>query len=516
MISLSNRGITIVLKIYVAIALIIAAVISPLALSFIPILLLLWYLYLWRWPFSATWNLLTEYFMYFSVVLLFSTYLSPVFSFLISLPVLLLIHHGLEVAAGSPDFRNTRYVRSPTNIYLALLLIGVLVPGVSLLFGNIALLLGSAAIIMYLVILGTVVFRQLPVKVVAETQVQKRMIAGKEDTVNIRLTTRTNIGGLLLVESPYEWLKVSPGIMSLKQPRLTIKVFLLPMLSGPSIIKLRGRAIDRWGLVQTRFELEPIRLYVTPRARYAAWLAERYLAGTKPGNLPLISNTEAVTATYGLRRGIEYYGSQLYQPGDSLKYIDWKHSLKYNELISKEYTEFHGQPAVILVNLGAGNAEEADKLAYNIIVTAISLAQENIPAALAVYDHENVIKTTPALQSQQLISLSARITQEIITFTNPTRYLSPPDVTRLRSNISRIRFAESEASRALAKLLQLEFDNLSNNARSHPATKALAEVFNKVDKQSNILIISNLNHDAEALSFNTFAYSRKGNKIITV
>ncbi len=511
-----SKGMVIFSRVYLAIALLASTIISPPALSFIPIVLLVWYLFFWRWPFSVIWDLLTKYFLFFAIALLFSTYFNPLYSLLIALPVLLVIHNGLETAAGSPSFQNTGYTRSPTIIYITLLLIDVLILGVSLFFGNTALLLASVIIILYFGILGIALIRRFPVKAVIETQVQKRMLAGKEDTIDIKLTPDTRWGGLLLLESPYDWLKASPNIVSLKQPGLTIKVTLSPSLSGPSIIKLNGHATDRWGLIQTRFELEPIRLYVTPRARYAAWLAKRYLEGTRPGNLPLISNTEAVTATYGLRRGIEYYGSQRYQPGDSLKNIDWKHSLKYNELITKEFTEFHGQPAVILINLGAGNAEEADKLAYNIIVTAISLARENIPAALAVYDLENVILTTPVLNTRQLVSRSTKIAQEIVTFTNPKKYLSPPDVARLRANISRIRFAESEAARTLAEILQLEYDNISNHAKLHPATKALTEVFNKVDKQSNIVIISNHNHDAEALSFNTYTFTRKGNTVIAI
>jgi len=78
--------------------------------------------------------------------------------------------------------------------------------------------------------------------------------------------------------------------------------------------------------------------------KYAAWLTRQYLAGTKPGSLPIVSNIQAIKPLLGLRRGIEYYGSQLYQPGDSLKSIDWKHSAKYDKLISKEFIEFHGRP----------------------------------------------------------------------------------------------------------------------------------------------------------------------------
>ncbi|MFC2004382.1 DUF58 domain-containing protein [Chloroflexota bacterium] len=342
------------------------------------------------------------------------------------------------------------------------------------------------------------------------------MVAGSKDQLHIGLTVKTDVGGLLFVESPYEWLKVSPNVMSLKENKLVAEVSLSPALSGPLLIKLEAKAIDCWGLMQIKFKLEPIHLYVIPRARYAAWLAKRYLAETKPGTLPLMSNIEAIKPIYGLRRGVEYYGSQLYQPGDSLKNIDWKHSLKYNELITKEFAEFHGRSAIILINLAAGDAEEADKLGYKIIMTAISLAQENIPAALAAYNHEEVRLTTAILQPHQLVVRSLQVAQEMVAFINPVKYLSPPDVTRLKANISRIQFVESKASKVLTQLLQLEYKNLSNNARLNPATKALAEVFTKVDKQSNIVIISHRNHDSEALAYTTFSFMNKGNTVITV
>ena len=516
MISLHSRGTAVFLKIYVAAALVTATILSPLALSFVPVLLLVWYLYLWRWPITAVVKLLTEYFMFFAIALLLTSHIGPFFSLLVSLPVLLLINRGLEEAAQSFVHKDTRYVRRPTDICLALLLIAIAVLSLSLLLGSLSLLLACAAIICYFTILGVVVLRGLPLKPVEETQVQQRMVAGTEAHLNIKLTSKTKVGGLLCVESPYEWLKVSPNVLPLKRNEMVMKVSLSPMLSGPSIIKLKGYATDRWGLIQIRFELEPIRLFVIPRARYAAWLAKKYLAETKPGALPLISNIRAIKPIYGLRRGVEYYGSRLYQPGDSLRNIDWKHSLKYNELITKEFAEFHGQSAVMLINLAVGDAEEADKLAYKIIVTTISLAQENIPAALAVYNHEGVQLTTAILQPRQLSLQSLQVAKEMVTFINPVRYLNPPDVARLRANISRIRFAESKASKVLVQLLELEYQNLNNNAKLNPATKALSEVFAEVDKRSNIVIISHRNHDAEAIAFNTFSFARKGNAVITI
>ena len=511
------RGTAFLLRTYIVFALTAAAVFAPLLLSIVPILLIIIYLFLWRWRVSVIIALLKDYFAYFAIAVLLVPVVGYLYSFLIALPLLMLINYYMEATAWAIAYQETKYARRPTGIYLSITIIAILILAISLWLGSFSLLMASAAIISYLGILGMVVLKRLPIKPVVETQLQLRMVSGTEDQFDIRLTNKTRIGGLLFLESPYEWLKVSPNFLSLKTNKSVVKVSLSPTLSGPSIIKLKGQATDRWGIIRVNFELEPIRLYVIPRARYAAWLVDKYLAGTgELGALPLISNLAAIKPAYGLRSGVEYYGSQLYQPGDSLKNIDWKHSLKYNELISKEFTEFRGQPAIVLINLAVSNAEEADKLAYNIIIAAISLARENVPTALAAYDHEGVKITTQALQPRQLVLQSLQVAQEMVTFINPVKYLNPPDVSRLRANMSRIRFAESKAAKVLAQLLQLEYNCLSNAAKINPATKALREAFAKVDRQSNIVVISHRNHDAEALAFNTFSYNRKGNAVISV
>ncbi|MFC1977941.1 DUF58 domain-containing protein [Chloroflexota bacterium] len=516
MISFRSQGIAVLLKIYVAIALVAATVLSPLTLSFIPVLLLAWHVYSWRWPVSVVINLLTEYFLFFAMALLFTPHISPAFSLLLSLPVLLLIDRSLKEAAALLTYQDSGHARRPTSVYLTLLLIAIAVLVLAWLLGSLTLLLACAAVTAYLGILGVIVWRWLPLKPVEEDQVFQRMVAGSKDQLRIELTARTKVGGLLFLESPYEWLKVSPDILSFEDDKLMVEVTLTPSLSGPSVVNLKGQVTDIWGLIRVSFELEPVRLYVIPRAKYAAWLANRYLAMSKPGTLPLVSNIEAMKPLYGLRRGVEYYGSQLYQPGDSLKNIDWKHSLKYNEMITKEFTEFQGQSAVILINLSVGDAEDADKLASNTIITALSLAEENIPAALAAYTNEDVKVVTTMLQPRQLLLQSLQVAQEMVTFINPVKYLNPPDITRLRANISRIRFAKSQAAEVLAQLLQLEYKSINNNAKLNPATKALEQAFAKVDKKSNVVIISNRNHDAEALAFNTYDLIRKGNAVITI
>ena len=79
-------NIRVILKIYTAAALIVAAVWSPLALAFIPIVLLVWFLYQWRWPSSHLVDFLTQYFIFFATGLLFSAIVGPYFALLIALP----------------------------------------------------------------------------------------------------------------------------------------------------------------------------------------------------------------------------------------------------------------------------------------------------------------------------------------------------------------------------------------------------------------------------------------------
>jgi hypothetical protein len=206
----------------------------------------------------------------------------------------------------------------------------------------------------------------------------------------------------------------------------------------------------------------------------------------------------------------------MYQPGDNLRNIDWKHSVKYNELVTREFFEIQGQPVILLINLVAGDPEETDRLAYNIIVAALSLAQDGIPTTLAAYNDQDVILSTPSLAAQELAVRALEIVKEIVTRENTAKSLNPPDVARLRANIRRLSAAESTSAAALLELLQIELKNLSHNARSNPCTVALNEVMLKANQQSTILVISNQNHDAEALAVNLQALTMKGNVVISV
>ena len=494
-----------------------AAVWSPLALAFIPIVLLVWYLYQWRWPSSHLVDFLTQYFIFFAIGLLFSPIVGPYFALLITLPQVAVIDLKLRDIGritlpddGRPDEEHHQYRHGDSRYNYRNTLIGLLV-------GSVTLLLACGIIIIYLLSIVLMIWRRLPAAPLIVEPLPLRAIAGREVKTELLLKRISQLNGMLFLKSPYPWFKVAPNaFIPLEASEIRITGAVTPPLAGPAEIRLNACVIDPWGLSQVRFEISVVKLVVIPRARYADWLARKYLSGSRFGWLPLISNVGAIRSLYGLRQGIEFYGNRMYQPGDSLKNIDWKHSVKYNELVSREFFEIQGQPVIMLINLVAGDAEETDKLAYNIIVASLSLAQDGIPAALAAYDDQGVILSTPSLAAQELTTRTLEIVKEIVTRENTAKSLNPPDVGRLRANIRRLTHTESQPAGVLRELLQIEFKSLSHNARSSPCTAALNEVMAKTNQQSTVLVISNQNHDAEALAFNLQALTMKGNTVISV
>jgi hypothetical protein len=507
----------IILKIYTVAALIMAAVWSPLTLAFIPIMLLVWFLYQWRWPLSHLVDYLTQYFIFFAIGLLFSPIVGPYFALLLSLPLIGAIDLKLRDIGRItlPDASNR--TRGITNIGMVNsgITAGVLIVG--LLVWNITLLLACGMVIIYLLSLVLMIWQRLPIAPVTAEAQQLRIVAGRESKTEIILKSQARINGMLFLQSPYSWFKTAPNaLIPLATNEIRIKASVTPPLAGPTDIKMNACVIDPWGLSQVRFEISPVKLVVIPRARYADWLARKYLGGTKFGRLPLVSNVGGIKSLFGLRQGIEFYGNRMYQPGDSMKNIDWKHSVKYHELVTKEFFDIQGQPVIMLINLVANDTEETDKLAYNIIAVALSLARDGIPAALAAYDDQGVILTTMSLTAQELIFRTLQIVKEIVIKENAAKSLNPPDVGRLQANIRRLAQTENQPVGVLRELLQIEFNSLRHNARSSPCTAALNEVMAKTNQQSTVLVISNQNHDAEALAFNLHDLTIRGNTLIAV
>ncbi|GAI18932.1 unnamed protein product, partial [marine sediment metagenome] len=209
------------------------------------------------------------------------------------------------------------------------------------------------------------------------------------------------------------------------------------------------------------------------------------------------------------KRGIEYFNSRTYQPGDQLRDIDWKHTLKLSQLIIKEYIEAGEQAAIIAVNLSVTDAEEADKLAFNLITIAITLARETIPTALAIYNHQKVILTTAVIDPREILKQTLLVVKDITSVEFVHRFLQPPDINKLRRNTTLLKQVTSQPAQRLLSMLNFEYEAIEEAAKNHPATLALSRV-TKHAPPAIIVLVSQMNHDTEALLVTTEKLSKRG------
>jgi len=282
-----------------------------------------------------------------------------------------------------------------------------------------------------------------------------------------------------------------------------------PPMAGPSKLQLHASTVDQWGLTQTNQTLEPVELHIIPKAKYAEWLAKKYLEQTASGTAPIATTSPPKTLKTA-RAGVEYSSSRPYQPGDSLKDVDWKHTSKLQQLIIKEYLNTQGQSAIIATNLTAKDPEEADELAYNLITSALTLATEALPTALVAYNQKDIIKTTNAINPSETLKNALKLTQNITLVEPLQRTLGPPDIKRLRRNISELEKAPTKPAEKLAEILNLEYQILQETAKEHPAGRALTRAAEGTPPPALITVVSSLSHDGDALAVTLEKLERKG------
>ena len=415
-----------------------------------------------------------------------------------TLPVICLLGYSLGQNAREITPLNNAMGRHFTSVPVTLFLCLLALLLVSLVTNSPLLFLISLIVVLYfLLILLRVVWPLPPRSPLNITSRHQRIIAGNTASFSLSAQNRAAVKLHYLIRPVDSWLKITPPRFSLGQAKKELNVTVTPPLSGPSRPQLKVSATDPWGFVQLNQLAEPLELEVIPRARYARWLAMRYLEETRAGTATDTGRPpEAIIMP---RRGLEYSSSRSYQPGDRLKDIDWKHTLKLNQLTVKEFVETGGQAAIIAADLSVPDAEEADKLAFNLITTALTLAGNTIPAALAIFNHEKVISATAAANPDRILKQTLLLVKDITQVAFPERSLQSADLGRLRRNIAWLEKSSLPPAQRLRSLLEFELQAIRAAARNHPATTALSRVTKQVLPPAVIVLVSPLNHDAEAL-----------------
>ncbi|MFC2007081.1 DUF58 domain-containing protein [Chloroflexota bacterium] len=403
------------------------------------------------------------------------------------------------------EFTRFKKGRNITVIFMTLLTLILSMLFVSFVLNNLVLLFTAIIVALYLLATTINILFTIPRLLLDSATIKKRVIAGTTVDINLDISGRTHQRIYCFIEPADYWVKVNPRRFVLTGNKMRISLSFIPPLAGPSHLRLQLSAIDSRGLIQVNQLLEPVELHVIPRAKYAEWLATKYLEQTGVNAAaPLPSDINIAP-----RRGIEYFESRDYQPGDQLKNIDWKHTLKLNQMIIKEYVEAGEKAAIIAVNLAVTGAEEADRLAFNLITTALTLARDNIPAALAAYNHERVVLTTDITHPTETLNQALSLIKEITRVIFSQRHLQPPDIAQLKRNINHLRQVKSEPAQRLLNLLDFEYRAIEENAKNHPATTALSQVTRHAPAPAMIALVSELNHDTEALLITTEKLSRR-------
>lgn len=397
-----------------------------------------------------------------------------------------------------------RYITTIPRTLLAATLAILLI---SLILNNPTLLFTGSLFALYLLGILTRVLlaiRRLPLNV---PTICDRVIAGNTVDISLHVTNNTSIRLHSLLSPADPWVKVTPQRFTLSNSETELKLTITPPLAGPTHPQLQISAIDPWGFIQVNQLLEPVELHVIPRAKYAEWLAMRYLEQAEAG--ATVASILPPKAILMPKRGIEYSNSRTYQPSDQLKNIDWKHTLKLGQLIIKEYIEAGEQAVIMAVNLSVADTEEADKLAFNLITTALTLAQETIPTALAVYNHQCVVLTTAVMNPREILKQTLALVKDITLVEFAPRFLQPADISKLRRNINQLKMVTTEPAQRLLSLLNFEYQAIEKAAKNHPATLALSLATEHTPAPAIVVLISHLNHDAEALLVTMEKLSRR-------
>jgi hypothetical protein len=511
-----------VCQIYLLVILLAAAVLSSLPYSPLALALLLLMLFITFRPppprFNIVITVLATFLLPMAVeplirYLTYTTLLSPTIVQLLAviavLPTIYLLDYNLRRNAETMTIVHSVESRNTTTILNTLLVATISMFLVSLIVNNLVLLFTVLALILYLLAILIRLLYAIPRLPLDIPTAWKRVIAGTTADVPLYAINKASVRLYSLVSPVDSWVRITPKRFTLGATKTELNISVTPPLAGPSRPRLQVSLLDPRGFLQINQIISPLELHVIPRARYAEWLARRYLeqTGTRGTTTAAAALTEAVLKP---RRGIEYYDSRGYQPGDPLKDIDWKHTVKLSQIIIKEYIEAGGQASIIGVNLSVADAEEADKLAFNLITAALTHARESIPAALAVYNHEKVILNTPVSDPREILKQTLLLVKNITSVELAHRFLQPPDIGRIRRNIALLKQVTSQPAQQLLNMLRFEYEAIEEAAKNHPASLALLRASKQVQPPALIVLLSHLNHDTEALMVATEKLSKRG------
>jgi hypothetical protein len=436
-------------------------------------------------------------------------------AFVLSLPAFYLLDYHLKENARRWDsFSTSSGKRRPTHVFFSLAAAAPIMLLIALAAQRPILIFAGVALMLYLLGALALAVWRIPHTVFSVKAIPKRLVAGTADDIFFELNNKADVPLYASLNSAVSWMQVTPRQALLNKGVNRFSLSLKPPLAGQAKPRIKILAMDARGIFYVSENIEPVELHVIPRGEYAAWLARKYLDQHYADSSPLADMT--AKNRLNAKLGTEYQDSRDYRPGDLLRNIDWKHTLKLSQLIVREYEEAGEQGAIIAVNLTAGDEEAADMLAFYLITTALTLAREEIPTALTAYNHRDVINSTHILEPGAALAQTLALTDEISIEKFSDRRLEPVDIAKIRRTIKQLRQVKTKPAQRLLDLLDFEHKFTEEGARQHPATRALTTVTRDTPAPAMIFVISQFNHDTEAILVNTEKLAARNYNVVPI
>jgi hypothetical protein len=438
----------------------------------------------------------------FTVAALASVLVAPVllapyvgnWSVLLALPAYAAVARGFEglapkLIAAAPQARRSL---SPLALSVGGAIVVVLVTALVVAAPTLALTSGCLLLAMSLT--AAVQYARLGSRPLHVECLDVTVRAGERVTIDLEVVPAARGGLLFALMAPEGAVLRNPGPFA-PDDRAHKSVTLAPLLGGPSDVVVRASVTDSFGLVHLGQSLTAAHLNVIPRARVARWVAEEFLAhrggGVEAGGA-LSREVAGLLATLG---GVEYLSSRLYVPGDTLLSIDWKHTSRLQSLVLKTFDDGTRSAGLILVNLSATDADEADRLEYEFLSAALTVATMSCGASIAAYGGRGKSELTRLLFGDALVRASLDACPGVSISPAWRRYSRPVSVQRVRAQVVRARGA---GATKLSALLALKERAVQSFVDSAPVGPLLLKAAHQ-GLPAWCVAISTMHRDAEAV-----------------
>ncbi len=418
-------------------------------------------------------------------------------SVLAAAPTLVPLLHGFRLMADPatlPYHPGSSFSPTTTGWTLLLGLATLSVLGIAA--GSTSLLLGTAAVCAVVAIPTAVwAWRLHGASIVIESE-PISLVAGNAAIRDVRVSTPTGV--LLALSLDHPIAHVTPSTMSLGPSGTILTIAVRPLLSGPHKVTASACVADPLGLVATSRNVDLLPLTVVPRARALELAALRFLRGQNESGATMSAAISGALPHLLMRdSGVEYAGSRLYIPGDELHSIDWKHSAKLQRAVVKRYSSPAQAKGILIVNRTVADEDEADRLAYELLSAALTLAREGLGAAVIAYDSsDDAVAPARVLTGRDLVQHALELTGSLLINRRYRRLLDVRSVQTLMALKARSS-AQAETS-STVRVLEVAEQSLSAAVEAHPLTSALRHTSRDIHPDW-CLAMSNMGSDAEAL-----------------